>query len=59
MSTKIFDHPIIHRSEDGRHPRIISPDAARGGPLGGRLLAMMIAAIILVIVASAIINYFY
>jgi hypothetical protein len=58
MADKIFDHKITSPPrKDALHPRVISPEAARGGPLGGRLLAMMVAAIILVVVASAIINF--
>jgi hypothetical protein len=36
MADKIFDHV-----DTASHPRMISAEAARGGPLGGRLLAMI------------------
>jgi hypothetical protein len=54
MADKIFDQVVITP-----HPRVISAEAARGGPLGGRLLVMMVAAVILCAIASAVIEFIY
>jgi hypothetical protein len=54
MSEKIFDHVVT-----ATHPRVISAEAARGGPLGGRLLAMLVAAVLLCAIASAVIEFLF
>jgi hypothetical protein len=54
MADKIFDHAVTTT-----HPRVISAEAARGGPLGGRLLAMMVAAVLLCAIASVAIEILY
>jgi len=60
MADKIFDHNATPQSRsDALHPRVVSANAARGGPLGGRLLAMMVAAIVLCVMASAVIALLY
>jgi hypothetical protein len=60
MADKMFGQDVPPRSySEGLHPQIISANAARGGPLGGRLLAMMIGAILLCVVASAAIEFLY
>jgi hypothetical protein len=59
MEDKIFDHVGNPRSYSASHPQIISADAARGGPLCGRLLVMMIGAVLLCAVASAVIGLIY
>jgi hypothetical protein len=61
MSEKIFEHRGISAApyRERMRPTIISASAARGGPLGGRLLAMMIAAIVLVVVGSALLDFLY
>jgi hypothetical protein len=60
MADKILDWDTTPRSpSDTTRPQVISADAARGGPLGGRLLAMMVAAIGLCIIASAAIEFLY
>jgi hypothetical protein len=60
MAEKILSEDVVPRScGDPLHPQVISANAARGGPLGGRLLVMMVAAIILCAAASAIIELLY
>jgi hypothetical protein len=54
MADKIFDHVVT-----AQHPRVISAEAARGGPLGGRLLVMMVAAVILCAIASGVAEFIY
>jgi hypothetical protein len=60
MADKTFDHDVAPPPYgDAPRPQVISAKAARGGPLGGRLLAMMVAAIVLCAVASAVIEFLY
>jgi hypothetical protein len=60
MTDKRFGEEVVPRScGDPLHPQVISANAARGGPLGGRLLIMMVAAVILCAAASAIIDFLF